>query len=89
MELGFRPTDSSSRPAWDGIYYLIRAAGDHDMRIAEASQLGVVRWLSQFNRSFTAPTPGQISRFESALCERGHLLGESIREQLWFSVKGF
>lgn len=74
---------------WDGIYYLIRAVGDHDVRIAEASRLGVVRWLSQFNRSFTVPTPEQISRFESALRERGHLLGESIREQLWFSVKGF
>lgn len=74
---------------WDGIYYLIRAAGDHDMRIAEASRLGVVRWLSQFNRSFTVPTPEQITRFVSALRERGHLLGESIREQLWFSVKGF
>lgn len=74
---------------WDGIYYLIRAAGDHDVKIAEASRLGVVRWLSQFNRSFTVPTPEQISRFERALRERGHLLGESIREQLWFSVKGF
>lgn len=74
---------------WDGIYYLIRAAGDHDVRIAEASRLGVVRWLSQFNRSFSAPTLEQISRFESALRERGHLLGESVREQLWFSVKGF
>jgi len=49
----------------------------------------VVRWLSQFNRSFTVPTPEQVSRFESALRERGHLLGESVREQLWFSVKGF
>lgn len=74
---------------WDGIYYLVRAAGDHDVKIAEASRLGVVRWLSQFNRSFTVPTAEQISRFESALRERGHLLGESVREQLWFSVKGF
>jgi HEAT repeat protein len=74
---------------WDGIHYLIRAAGDHDVRLAEASRLGVVRWLSQFNRSFSVPTPEQISRFESALRERGHLLGESVREQLWFSVKGF
>ncbi|MDQ3919855.1 MAG: HEAT repeat domain-containing protein, partial [Acidobacteriota bacterium] len=74
---------------WDGIYYLIRAVGDHDVRIAEASQMGVVRWLSQFNRSFTAPTQEQITRFESALREGGHLLGESVREQFWFSVKGF
>jgi HEAT repeat protein len=74
---------------WDGIYYLIRAAGDHDIRIAEASRLGVVRWLSQYNRSFTMPTPEQITRIESVLRERGHLLGESVREQLWFSVKGF
>jgi HEAT repeat protein len=74
---------------WDAIYYLIRAAGDPDVGIAEAGRLGVVRWLSQFNRSFSAPTPEQISRLEGALRERGRLLDESVREQLWFSVKGF
>lgn len=74
---------------WDSIYYLIRAAGDHNVRIAEASRLSIVRWLSQFNRSFSVPTPEQISCLEGALRERGHLLGESVREQLWFSVKGF
>jgi HEAT repeat protein len=74
---------------WDAIRYLIRAAGDRDAKIAEASRLGVLRWLSQYNRSFTAPTPEQLLRFASALRERGHLLSESIREQLRFSVKGF
>ncbi|MBV9927310.1 MAG: HEAT repeat domain-containing protein [Acidobacteria bacterium] len=74
---------------WDGIHYLIRATGDTDERIAEASRLGVVRWLSRFNRSFSAPTPEQVSRLESALREHGHLLDERVREWLWFSVKGF
>jgi HEAT repeat protein len=74
---------------WDAIYYLIRATGDPDVGITEASRLGVVRWLSQYNRSFSAPTPEQISRLDGALRERGQLLDEGVREQLWFSVKGF
>lgn len=74
---------------WDAVYYLIRATADPDVGIASASRLGVVRWLSQFNRSFSVPTPDQVSRLKSALLERAHLLEESVREQLTFSVKGF
>lgn len=74
---------------WDGIYYLVRAAGDHDEETAKASRLSVVRWLWRFNRSFAQPSREQSARLKSALAERSAILDDDVIENLWFSLKGF
>jgi HEAT repeat protein len=74
---------------WDSIYFLTKAAADSDDEIAERSRLYIGRWLMRFNLSFSAPSREQLARLEGALAECGHVLNENVREQVWFSMKGF
>lgn len=74
---------------WDSIYFLTKAGADSDKEVAERSRLYIERWLMRFNSSFSAPTREQLARLEGALAECGHVLNENVREQLWFSMKGF
>lgn len=74
---------------WDAIFFLIMAACDPVEVVAESGRFYIGRWLAQFNRSFTSPTREQLARLEGTLRECGHFLDETVREQLWFSMKGF
>ncbi len=72
---------------WDSIYYLLRAVRDSDEAIADMSKFSIRRWLAQFNRSFSSPTPEQLARLGIALEEGGKLLDSRTVEQLRFSIK--
>jgi hypothetical protein len=74
---------------WDSIYFLIKAVRDPDEEIESRSQHYAQRWLKQFNRGFSIPTQEQLSKIRRAIDECGARLGESTREQLLFSLKGF
>lgn len=74
---------------WDSIYYLVRAVRDPDEAIAVMSRSAIQRWLARFNRSFSSPTPEQLTKLGHALAEGGNLLDSGTMEQLRFSMRGF
>jgi hypothetical protein len=74
---------------WESIAYLVRAVCDTDDGIVELSRLAIRRWVIRFNRSFTSPTPKQLSRLRDALEQCGKLLDEATQKQLSFSIKGY
>ena len=74
---------------WDSIYYLLRAVRDADEVMACMSRFAIQRWLARFNRSFSSPTPEQLTRLGNALEEGGNLLDDRTVDQLRFSTRGF
>ncbi len=73
---------------WEGIAYLIRAAGADDEQVARLAHLYIQRWSSRFNASFTSPTNTQVRRLSDVLATHGILLKQGILDQIKRGIAG-
>jgi HEAT repeat protein len=74
---------------WDSIRYLLNALCETDENVIDVGRTAVDGWLGYFNRSFSSPTPDQLTAARDALEKCGHALNETTRERLQFSLKTF
>jgi len=73
---------------WDRLYYSIMSLKDCDKLIIEICSNIIASWPVKFNRDFTQPTTEQLTRIEQALSENADQIEGSIRQQLFFFVRG-
>jgi HEAT repeat protein len=74
---------------WESIRYLIEALSTEDLELRELANKYVRRWQSQFNRSFTTPTAGQVKGLLRSMSLCGAFVEPSVKELLEFSIRAF
>jgi HEAT repeat protein len=74
---------------WESITYLIEALCTEDEELKELAKKYVRRWQSQFNRSFTTPTPEQVKGLSRAISRCGPFVEPPVKELLEYSIRTF
>jgi len=72
---------------WDALPYILEVSADPDETIARIGREALARWLSRYNRSFTAPSRTQLEAIQSAVKDYGPAIPEQAREQIAFNLK--
>jgi hypothetical protein len=67
---------------WDSLIFLLRALPASDESLAELSRDYVRRWFARYNRTFTTPTPDQLSKLRALLATHELLLAPALAVEL-------
>jgi hypothetical protein len=74
---------------WDSVTYLIQSLSDQDERLVELSKRYITRWFARYNKSFVAPSAGQLKTLRDVLGERSLLVSSETQRKLESIVKSF
>jgi HEAT repeat protein len=74
---------------WDSVTYLIQSLSDQDERLVELSTRYITRWFARYNRSFVAPSAGQLKRLRDILGELSLLVSSETQHKLESILKSF
>jgi HEAT repeat protein len=72
---------------WDSINFLIQSLADGDDHCVEIGHTYIIRWFTNYNRSFVTPAPEQLVRLRHSVGKYGLLLKPDIQSQIGSLLK--
>jgi HEAT repeat protein len=74
---------------WDSITFFIQSLADRDDHCVQISHRYIVRWFTNYNRSFAVPTAEQMSKLRGTVGASALLLDPAVQRQMDTLLKSF